>query len=62
MIGDNAPCDAKAGRLANGRLCEAGRRGAVPDQFEMVVNRKAATALGLAIPLSIRLRGTEVIE
>jgi putative ABC transport system substrate-binding protein len=33
-----------------------------PIKFEMVVNLKTAKALGLAVPLSILLRATEVVE
>jgi putative ABC transport system substrate-binding protein len=34
----------------------------LPTKFEMAVNFKTAKALGLAVPLSIRLLATEVIE
>jgi putative ABC transport system substrate-binding protein len=33
-----------------------------PIKFEMVVNRRTAKALGLAIPLSILVRADEVID
>jgi putative ABC transport system substrate-binding protein len=34
----------------------------LPVKYEMIVNRKTATALGLTIPPSILLRATEVVE
>ena len=33
-----------------------------PTKFEMILNRKTATTLGLAVPQSIMLRADEVIE
>jgi putative ABC transport system substrate-binding protein len=33
-----------------------------PTKFEMVVNRRTAKALGLAVPPSIMLRADEVID
>ena len=33
-----------------------------PTKFEMVVNRKAATALRHAVPPTIMLRATELVE
>ena len=48
------------------RILRGEKPGDLPVQFltkfEMVVNRSTATALGLAVPPSIMLRATEVIE
>jgi putative ABC transport system substrate-binding protein len=56
------------GRLATyvDRILRGAKPGDLPVQFptkfEMVVNRKTATALDLAVPPSIMLRADEVIE
>jgi putative ABC transport system substrate-binding protein len=34
----------------------------LPTKYEMAVNLKTAKALGLTVPLSIRLRADEIIE
>jgi putative ABC transport system substrate-binding protein len=48
------------------RILRGAKPGDLPVQFpvkyEMAVNRKTATALGLAVPPSILLRADEVIE
>ena len=48
------------------RILRGAKPGDLPVQFpvkyEMAVNRKTATALGLAIPPSILLRADEIIE
>jgi putative ABC transport system substrate-binding protein len=48
------------------RILRGAKPGELPVQFptkyEMIVNRKTARALGLAVPLSILLRADEVIE
>jgi putative ABC transport system substrate-binding protein len=36
--------------------------GQFPTKFAMIVNRKTAKALGLAVPPSIQVRADEVIE
>jgi hypothetical protein len=54
-------CDRITGYVA-GLVIEINLPVQFPTKFEMAVNRRTATALGLAIPPSILLRATEVIE
>ena len=44
------------------RILRGEKPGDLPVKYEMIVNRKAATALGLTVPQSILLRAEEVIE
>jgi len=62
---DNADTYRSAATYVN-RILRGAKPGDVPVQFptkfEMVVNCKAATALGLTVPPSIMLRATEIVE
>ena len=44
------------------RILRGEKPGDLPVKYEMVVNRKTATALGLVIRSSILLRADEIIE